>query len=293
MLSKLIKYDFRALAKYGKPMLFVMLGVIVVGMLNAWGTGALIMYVTSQIEVDGFAALLMILSILLNVVIIFALCGALVAILILTLVHFYKSLVTDEGYLTFTLPVKASEILLSKIINGFLWQLIFGALAVFGVCAILAFGVGMSIFLPAAQAGELAALMQGFTEGLTELQGIFGELWGSSTAYTVIVWVLNLLVASVYGQLLYYTVIFFASVVTNKNKVLVSIGCICGAYFANGIVNSLLTLFSELFGYVISSNDASNFIGSTMTIMTLFYAGMSVLFFFLTKYMMEKKLNLP
>ncbi|MGO5051220.1 hypothetical protein ACTQ6A_01700 [Lachnospiraceae bacterium LCP25S3_G4] len=38
--------------------------------------------------------------------------------------RFYKSLFTDEGYLTFTLPVTNSQLLLSKTISGALWSLL-------------------------------------------------------------------------------------------------------------------------------------------------------------------------
>lgn len=41
-----------------------------------------------------------------------------------TAVRFYKNFFTDEGYLMFTLPVKTSDLLLSKLLVAILWRLI-------------------------------------------------------------------------------------------------------------------------------------------------------------------------
>lgn len=53
-----------------------------------------------------------------------AMIGAAAATIILLMYRFYKSMVTSEGYLTHTLPVKTSYIVVSKLIVNIVWQLI-------------------------------------------------------------------------------------------------------------------------------------------------------------------------
>lgn len=51
----------------------------------------------------------------------FALCALM---MVFMMVHFYKNLVTDEGYLTFTLPVSPANILCSKLFTAFVWNIL-------------------------------------------------------------------------------------------------------------------------------------------------------------------------
>ena len=55
---------------------------------------------------------------------IFSLAAFSFCITLCTAIRFYKNFFTDEGYLMFTLPVKTSELLLSKLLVAVLWRLI-------------------------------------------------------------------------------------------------------------------------------------------------------------------------
>ncbi len=289
MLSKLLKYDFRALAKYGKPMALIMLGVIVLGSLGSWGLTSLMYYTFMTAVEPGAAPFFILMLLLLELFLILALIGSVTAILILSYVHFYKSLVTDEGYLTFTLPVKPSAILLSKVINGIIWQLIFVAIAVVGIVAIVGTG-GLTV---AGQIGADAGVNPVDPIGFTLFTDMLKELFVSDGyLLTILLALIYAFVGMVYSYLLYCMVIFFASVVSKRNKVLVAVGCILGAYFANSIITSIISLMVEIFGLIIAPNVYS-YANFTMIIYSIIFAGASVLFFFLTKYMMERKLNLP
>ncbi|MDE6745299.1 MAG: hypothetical protein K2J72_01535, partial [Oscillospiraceae bacterium] len=46
-----------------------------------------------------------------------------VAVVVLTVMRFYKNVMRDEGYLTHTLPVHTWEILASKLISSYIWFL--------------------------------------------------------------------------------------------------------------------------------------------------------------------------
>lgn len=60
-----------------------------------------------------------------------------VAVIVLTVMRFYKNVVRDEGYLTHTLPVHTWQILASKLISSYIW--FFSAFIIGGICI----GIGM------------------------------------------------------------------------------------------------------------------------------------------------------
>ena len=60
-----------------------------------------------------------------------------IAVVVLTVMRFYKNVVRDEGYLTHTLPVHTWQILASKLISAYIWFL--SAFIIGGICI----GIGM------------------------------------------------------------------------------------------------------------------------------------------------------
>lgn len=61
--------------------------------------------------------------------------GCLFGTVVINIVRFYKNLVTDEGYLTFTLPVSSKQIIASKLISSLVMDIL------------MAFAVLVSTFL--------------------------------------------------------------------------------------------------------------------------------------------------
>ncbi len=74
----------------------------------------------------------------------FAMIVCSMGIMVYLAVRFYKSMYTDEGYLTHTLPTTARQTLLSKIMTMSLWQLI-SATAIFA--SFIIFGTMVVVFL--------------------------------------------------------------------------------------------------------------------------------------------------
>ena len=102
MLRKLLKYDFKYIFK-----IWLALSVLSVPM-SAFGGYCGPMSIHGS-EFEGFFIFGTIVSILVIV-------GVAVIPFVMSLYRFYLNLYTDEGYLTFTLPVKKSDLLLSKFI---------------------------------------------------------------------------------------------------------------------------------------------------------------------------------
>lgn len=47
--------------------------------------------------------------------------------------HFYKTMVSDQGYLTNTLPVKMSTLINAKLLSAVLWEIIAGVLFILSI----------------------------------------------------------------------------------------------------------------------------------------------------------------
>lgn len=116
MLGKLLKQDFRATARIILP---VYAAVPVLGLF----TGLIVRLCESQSNIW-----ISILGSLVSFVFSLALIAAVVTTVVLMILRFYRNLMTDEGYLMFTLPVSTTELICSKLIVSVVWFL--GALAV-------------------------------------------------------------------------------------------------------------------------------------------------------------------
>lgn len=112
MLGKLIKYDFKSLNRY----LILIHGFLVLSAVavRVFLTAPFNVYI---FENSSMGSIMVSLLILYFVII----TGTSFATSILIAVRFYKNLYSDEGYLTFTLPVTRSQLLVSKTIVGTVW----------------------------------------------------------------------------------------------------------------------------------------------------------------------------
>lgn len=160
MLGKLLKQDFRATARIMLP-LYVAVPVL----------GLFTNLITHLCEnQDGF--LINAISMLVSFVFSLSLIAAVVTTIVLMVLRFYRNLMTDEGYLMFTLPVSTTELIFSKLIVSVVWFL--GTFAVDALGMLLSgmlggyedffrfrfvftFNVPYNIPITQAQAGWLAA----------------------------------------------------------------------------------------------------------------------------------------
>lgn len=120
MLRKLLKYDMQSIWK-----IFLFLAGTVL-LLSPLGGLAIRFMIQNESETLILLSVFSGFFLFINVMAIMAFS---VIIAIMLYVRFYKNFFTDEGYLTFTLPVKRSTLLASKTINAVIWML-----ATLGVC---------------------------------------------------------------------------------------------------------------------------------------------------------------
>ena len=106
MLGKLLKHEWRAVWKV--PVLLY--GVLLLTGLIAGLTFSMPIWGSDWVGLPMSGVMLILMFY-------FALIGVSVGITIYFAVRYYKSMFTDEGYLTHTLPVSARELLLNKVIT--------------------------------------------------------------------------------------------------------------------------------------------------------------------------------
>ncbi len=214
MLKKLLKYEFRALLKLWCILSAILLAASVV-------CGGIFSF--SAVIENGA---LLILSIFLMMGWMFALFGYAVVTTILIAVRFYRTLFSDEGYLTFTLPVKKTHILNSKIIFGVVFQV---SSFVVMIISLLAF----------------FSLMSNEYFGASDILNIFSTIFPQPIGFDTwsILFLLEMLIYYIIGSflstLLLYFCIILACTLTKKARIITAIGIYVGA-------NSILSFFTSI-----------------------------------------------
>ncbi|MBQ3815894.1 MAG: hypothetical protein II836_07545, partial [Clostridia bacterium] len=119
MLVKLFRHDFRAQSRMQIPVLIAIAAAAVLGFLNmiflaGTGSGRLV-----SEEANSYGLLLG--AAISGTFLIFLALGiAMTVMAVLIFVRFYRSMVTDEAYLTFTLPVTAGQLIGAKFLSSML-----------------------------------------------------------------------------------------------------------------------------------------------------------------------------
>lgn len=170
MLRKLLKYDIRSIYK-------TWLALSVLSVLMSVFGGFCGPHSTDPGDFQGFFVFGSIISVL-------VIGCAVIAPFVLSLYRFYNNLYTDEGYLTFTLPVKKQDILLSKFLFSLI-TLVAGVLV--GVIdALIYVGIGNAFASPNEGMGPITVSPSGILYALL----IFSILLFSSIAAILFVFIM-------------------------------------------------------------------------------------------------------
>lgn len=220
MLGKLLKYEFKNTAKV---MLTIYLVVIAVSILNAI---TLNLDITST-HTSTFMSVIEFSFLLLYVLTLFAL---FIVTYIYVCYHFYKTMYSDQGYLTHTLPVGPLTTFHAKLLTAFIWMTCSIALLILSIFLLLAVVTHGGIFS--------SANWQLF---ITELETEFNISFGLFLAYMLI----GILLSIVHALLIIYA---SASVgqLSNTNKVAFSIVAGIIFYFAEQLISTVVLLIFGL-----------------------------------------------
>ena len=120
MLGKLMKYEWKNIWKAGTLMLLGMLVVTVIGCVVLRMPGVAEFFDSN--DVNGAQAWLVISSFAATLILyVIMLLASTWGMLIFLGIRFYRSMYTDEGYLSHTLPVTANQLFLSKVLVSGVW----------------------------------------------------------------------------------------------------------------------------------------------------------------------------
>lgn len=235
MFRKIFKYDFRACSR-------IMLLLIPLTWLLAGFAAMLI----RAMEMDFFQEFFILetsaaIGIFFSIM---AICCFPVAVLIFCLRRYYTHFFSDEGYLTFTLPVKRETLLWSKTLSAFL------TMAIAAVAEVIAFLL-------------LIALLPG---GMDSLWNIVEELWKAARApgvWEMILLVIAIVIASGFGSLaLMHFCMTQGFLLAKKHRVLAAFGLWYGINFVKSTISQIASLLFLIF----LSNNVAIFPGGALEV---------------------------
>ena len=166
MFKKCLKYDFRA---FGKIWLLAAAVVLAIAILGSVGLGSFAFSFAEMVAITPEATpdLWFFTQLFIGLLSLFAIFSSAVVFILGTelaiCLRYYNHLFTDQGYLTFTLPVKRSTLFWSKTVSGYTFMI--GSIVMYGVAFIAtALGVGGGVLIAA-----FKALMQEYGMTFFEL----------------------------------------------------------------------------------------------------------------------------
>ena len=273
MFAKLLKHEFRSQQKLLTILSIAALGAGLIGGITMWFLFRLVNDATNEpaTAIGGILSAIVLMGIIL------AIAAYVITVWILLVYRFYKHHFSQEGYLTFTLPVTTHQLLHSSITNIVIWILISGVVCAVAVCM---------IFAP--------ILYQAVEEGfrISYLESYFRELFSFITPGQMALRGLSALTSFVYSTLMPLVCIAIGTLMTKKYRLLASFGLYYG-------INMLMSAFTGIFTVAITISGVSSpdsgerLLTLSQLVPIVLQLGLSVAGYFLMHRTMDKKLNLP
>lgn len=232
MLGKLLKYDFKSVWRVWWIVAVSVFGVSFVG---AFALRFMLSEVMNT-ELSDVFALVGVASILILVLCVFAIVASVLLTEILVYLRYYKHFFTDEGYLTFTLPVSRKDLLLSKTINAIIWMGM--QVLLLAACA----GIFMLIS-PPSMPGEPFINLFAFRAVGQWIATMAKELGAGWLILYAIAGLLILTAVLVFSTSLVHFCITVGAVVAKKAKLLAAIGIYYLVNMGFSFVSQFLGLF--------------------------------------------------
>ena len=316
MFGKLFKHDMKSTMRIGLPLLIAALALVIVGIFNSLFASFTQDLSIKMIEwsVDGtinerVAVVLTILVALATMISSFfqsistmVLSATYIAMVIINLVRFYKNLITDEGYLMFTLPVRPIEILSSKVVNACIWNF---------AAYIIAMGGALIQTAPMYIRTIALAIIANKEMGLeVNLWSIIEQVFGVSGINPMLLVLMLMLAVAVSLCIVIATPVFMfftiylGGVVAKKHKLLAGAGFTILGYEIYSILETIIVFFTITCAllpiFFIEKAPGAEILNYVFVIISIILALSVVVliaaiavFFILTKWLMTKKLNLP
>ena len=265
MLNKLIKYEIKATARTFIPLY---IALIVFAIINRFSVNMLDETSTAINSRN-----------MIGIVSMFAYFSLMIGIQVITFVvlvqRFYKSLLGDEGYLMFTLPIKSWQHILSKLFTSMIWLVLSGLSALLSILIII-------------PAEAFTDMMQEIPEAMSQVFDYFG----SSTYFIGFEAIIICILSIASGILMVYAAIALGHLFS-KHKLLASFGMYIGLSTATQFIQTIFAIvlgnsFFKEFSSLTPLSQMQTILISVFAYLSIVTAGC----FILTKYILENKLNL-
>lgn len=271
MFAKLLKHEWKSTSKLMGLLSLAALGIGIVG---AVVLKILVVSFADGVgnDLEGFIPLILIPALMM---IVFGMIAYAYGSVIFLLYRFYKNKFTDEGYLTFTLPVNSHQIFLSSGLNMLIWVAIAAVVLIVDIFLILLFGT--------AETGIINIKV------LESIPQLFADISAEGIFY-VLIYVLYGIVSTVSSMVTIMTSITIGAVLAKKHKILASIGIYYGISTVLGIAFGVISVVSMamLDGFAGELILSAPYLSQTILHIPLILGG-----YFLSTHLMKNKLNLP
>lgn len=260
MLGKLFKHEMKAMARLLLPLFLVLVALTVIDRIVIYldifeGTLALI---------PGFLIFAFVLAVL----------AVAIVSTVLIITRFYRNLMTDEGYLMFTLPVKPYQLINSKLLASFVWT----------VASVLLMIV--SILTVASGQFDWADLADGLRLVTTQLKAEFN---GDFTLF--VIELIIMIVLSIISNILTIYVSIAIGQLFNGHKVLGSFAAYIGISIAMQVI---VTACTGLLGLIFrdSFNDITSVTHILFPLVLVFLLASNAVYYLITNFIFNRKINL-
>ena len=289
MLLKFFKHDFKSLSRFGVPALLIIAGALLLGCIDISTLSVFLKNdVLENSSLAPFASVFTSLGLGISFI---ALYAAVITVTVMIYVRFYKTMVSDEGYLTMTLPVTPAKILLGKLISAILWILIVATACLLAFAG--AAGLYLRLLVPAEDAETLFEIFEYFFDTIKDYYV------GSGNNVSIVLYAVNIFISQISGMLLGFTSILFGGCVARKHKVLAAIGFYFGLNLVNQIISGVISLINFLIITPSAAGTTKSFVEGDGAYSTLYFVMiillnviLAVAYFLSSRYIIARKMNL-
>ena len=287
MLKKCLKYDFEAVMRTWWIVAVSMMGAAVIA-----GLG--FRFFSQCMVADEFTEGLTVLAAFVAIGSYFCIMAMIIGMTVSFILIFwrmYTHFYTDQGYLTFTLPVKRSTLYLSKVIMATVLEAATVGILILGILFI-------ALVVPPTEGGEFfinldwIGAIGDFLQGLVDVAGWWLILWIPAAVAILVLFAL-------FQNGLIYFCITMGAVVAKRHKLIAAIGIYYGVNLAVGLIGEIIFLFltAGIITIIMAALASGGVImGLTVTailfIVALAMAVLSAILHFMTVNKLEQKLNL-
>ena len=277
MFVKGMKYEIRSVARIVLPMLIIFLCVAMLMSLGFMLDGRVLHFSEEAAEGDSLISALFVMAemaLVMGTILLVVVIN--ITVYILIVYRFYTSFFTDEGYLTFTLPLTVDCHLMIKIASMFFWAVVSAVTTLVG---------GVIIF------GGLHVGYGVFSEGVSiDISELLRSIFAQSESYAgaqVVLSILALLMSLIFQSMLIYLAVALGCMLFKKHRL---VGSVISIYAVNRIYSFIFTVSMLISSEISMASEIAYLV--TMGFMIVVASAGIVGSYMGMRYILQKKLNL-